>query len=217
MKEIPSSNLTVDKGDCSSDVVKEDGHSGALSHAQIEDQSISCEEVRENFHVDSVSRDLTLHEPSNSLVCFSPTSSGYVINNPINNTFEKSVVEQCRSNDLKTLELGLTMQKLKLKETQLSLNFDLNNLERSKLAMGVSKASFRAEKFKNQLEDTRHGELNKKCIDCLIAGLIIMSSSLLYAAYVYSYERIAEATESCTPTQASTICIFSWFQLFQCM
>ncbi|TKY73911.1 CPR-5 protein [Spatholobus suberectus] len=122
--------------------------------------------------------------------------------------FEKSMVEQCRSNDLKTLELGLKMKELKLKEDELALNLDSNNLNRSKLAMGESKASFKAEKFKTQLEDTVHDELKKKCIDCLITGLLIMSSSLLYGAYVYSYERITEATESCTPsTQESS----SWW------
>ncbi|KAK7282410.1 hypothetical protein RIF29_11146 [Crotalaria pallida] len=199
--EIPSSKLTLDKGDCSSDVLKEDAHSGAFSNSQILDQSIRyVEEVKETFHVDSVSRGLAPHDPSNLMVPFSSTSSRCVVNNPVISSFEKSVVEQCRSNDLKTFELGLAMKKLKLKETQLALNYDLNNLERSKLAMGVSKASFKAEKFKNQLEDMRYGELKKKCVDCLIAGLLVMSFLLLYAAYVYSYERIAEATGSCTPS-----------------
>ncbi|XP_027338685.1 protein CPR-5 [Abrus precatorius] len=206
--EIPGSKLTHDKGECSGDIVMEDGHSEHLSHTEIQDQSISREEVRDNFHLDPVSRDITLDRQSNQMVGFSPTSSLFGSNNPMIGTFEKSIVEQCRSNDLKTVELGLTMRRLKLKETALALNFDLNNLERSKLAMGLSKASFKAEKFKTQLEDTRHGELKKKCIDCLIAGLLIMSFSLLYGAYVYSYERIAEATESCTPsTQEST----SWW------
>ena len=222
--EIPSSKLTLDKGDCSSDVVIEDGNSPGVSHTEVQDQSINCDEVKENFYVDSVShhmdsvdRGLTLHGQQNQMVCFSSTSSVSVIDNPVISTFEKSIVEQSRSNDLKEIELGLTMRKLNLKETQLALNLDLNNLERSKLAMGVSKASFKAEKFKNQLEDTKHGELKKKCIDCLIAGLLLMSSSLLYGAYVYSYERIAEATESCTPsTQVCIIFLFFLFQLVQC-
>ncbi|XP_019415856.1 PREDICTED: protein CPR-5 [Lupinus angustifolius] len=205
--EIPSFILSNDKGDRTSDVLKEDSHSEEFFSAQIEDQFCD-EEIKGNFHVDSVSRGLTLHEPSNLMVPFSSTSSECVINKPMISTFEKSVVEQCRSNDLKTFELGLAMKKLKLKETQLALHYDLNNLERSRLAMGVSKASFKAEKFKTQLEDMRYGELKRKCIDCLIAGLLIMSSSLLYAAYVYSYERISEATGSCTP---STEAASSWW------
>ncbi|CAK8541389.1 unnamed protein product [Lathyrus sativus] len=106
-------------------------------------------------------------------------------------------MEESRSNDLKALELALTMKKLKLKETQLVFNSDLNHLERSKLTTGMSKASFRVKKFKNQLEDLRHGELIQNCIDCLIVGLLVMSSSLTYGAYVYSYEQIVESTTSC--------------------
>ncbi|KAK8716265.1 hypothetical protein V6N13_043581 [Hibiscus sabdariffa] len=115
-------------------------------------------------------------------------------------TIEKSVIEQVHSNDLKTLELSLAMRKLKLKEEQLALNFVSNHLERSKLAMGISKASFKAEKFKNQLEDTRHAELLIMCIDFLVAGLFIMSFLLIYGAYVFSYKRITDATSSCNPS-----------------
>ncbi|KAH1125924.1 hypothetical protein AAZX31_06G139000 [Glycine max] len=239
--EIMSSKLTLNKEECSGDIVTEVGHS---RHAEIQDQSISHdspEEVRDNFHIDSigrdspeegrdnihnnsvsldspeesrdnfhmgsVSRDLTLYGQSNQMVSFSQISFGSV-NNPMVSIFEKSIMEQCRSNDLKTLELGLKMKELKLKEDELALNLDSNNLNRSKLVMGESKQSFKEEKFKTQLEDTRHGELKKKCIDCLITGLLIMSSSLLYGAYVYSYERITKATESCTPsTQESS----SWW------
>ncbi|KAK7317009.1 hypothetical protein RJT34_00882 [Clitoria ternatea] len=203
--EIPGSKLTLDKGECSDNIVTADGHSEPPSHAEIQEQLLSHEEVRDNFHIGSISRDLTLYGQSSQMVCLTRTSSAPAINNPVIGTFEKSIVEQCRSNDLKAIELGLTMKKLKLKETALALNFDLNNLERSKLAMGVSKASFKAEKFKNQLEDARYSELKKKCIDCLIAGLLIMSLSLSYGTYVFSYERITEATESCTPsTQESS-------------
>lgn len=216
-RELPTSELTHDKVDCRRDVVLEDGYSESVMRVEIQDQSISSKEVKENSPLDLVSHSLTVPGQLNQMACFSLISSGTVINNSILSSFEKSVMEQSRSNDLKALELGLTMKKLKLKETQLALNFDLNHLERSKLAMGISKASFKAEKFKNQLEDQRHGELNKKCVDCLIAGLLVMSSSLLYGAYVYSYQRIAEATSSCTPsTEASTV-LFFWLQLVQCM
>ncbi|XP_027191181.1 protein CPR-5-like isoform X2 [Cicer arietinum] len=197
--EFPNFKLTLDKGDCSSDSVIEDGNSEGVLHEDIHDQSNNCKEVEENFHLDSVNHDLTLHRKSNQMVSFSPISCGSGINNSMMSVAEKSVMEKSRLNDLKTLELALAMKKLKLKETQLVLNSDLNHLERSKLAMGMSKASFKVEKFKNQLEDLRHGELIKKCIDSLIAGLLVMSSSLLYGAYVYSYERIAESTASCSP------------------
>ncbi|MED6149073.1 hypothetical protein PIB30_059030 [Stylosanthes scabra] len=203
--QIPNPKLSLDKNDFSRNIVSEDGNSAAASPTEPQDQCVNDNEMKENVHVDSVSRHmdpvdrgLILHEQQNQLISFSQSSSGSVIDNPVISTFEKSIVEQSRSNDLKAIELGLTMRKLKLKETQLALNLDLNNLERSKLAMGASKVSFKVEKFKNQLEDSKYGELSKKCIDCLIAGLLLMSSSLLYGAYVYSYERIVEVTESCS-------------------
>ncbi|KAJ6774958.1 PROTEIN CPR-5 [Salix purpurea] len=114
------------------------------------------------------------------------------------NNMEKSVVEQARSNDLKALEIGVAMKRLKLDEDLLNLTSESNYLERSKLVMGMSRASFKVDKFKTQLEDTRHAELHRKCIDCLVAGLFIMSASLSYSAYVYSYRRIKEATASCS-------------------
>ncbi|CAK8578859.1 unnamed protein product [Lathyrus sativus] len=197
--EFSTCKLTRDKGDCSSDsVIGDDKTEGVLSE-EIVDQTNNCKEVEENFQMDSISRHgITLHRQSNQLVCLPTISYGSGINNnSMVSAYEKSVMEESRSNDLKALELALTMKKLKLKETQLALNSDLNHLERSKLTMGVSKASFRVEKFKNQLEDLRHGELIQNCIDCLIAGLLVMSSSLTYGAYVYSYERIAESTTSC--------------------
>ncbi|KAJ0096288.1 hypothetical protein Patl1_27479 [Pistacia atlantica] len=120
-------------------------------------------------------KELVLHDQNNQLACASSSSLDSAINKNVLSTMEKSVIEQVRSNDLKALELGLVMKKLKLKEAQLALNHDSNHLERSKLAVGISKASFKAEKFKNQLEDMRHGELLKKCIDCLVAGIVLMS------------------------------------------
>ncbi|MED6198017.1 hypothetical protein PIB30_062158 [Stylosanthes scabra] len=203
--QIPNPKLILDTKDFSRNIVTEDGNSGAASPTELQDQCVNHNETKENVHVDSVSRHmdpvdhgLVLHEQQNQLISFSQSSSGSIIDNPALSNFEKSIVEQSRSNDLKAIELGLTMRKLKLKETQLALNLDSNNLERSKLAMGASKVTFKVEKFKNQLEDSKHGELSKKCIDCLIAGLLLMSSSLLYGAYVYSYERIVEVTESCS-------------------
>ncbi|XP_021301073.1 protein CPR-5 [Herrania umbratica] len=155
------------------------------------------EEVQENIQTDSLNQELAIPGQVNQLACVTPSS---VLNHSVLGTIEKSVIEQVRSNDLKTLELGLTMEKLKLKERQLALNMDSNHLERSKLAMGISKASFKAEKFKNQLEDTRHTELLKKCIDCLVAGLFIMTFFLIYGAYIYSYKKITDATSSCNPS-----------------
>ncbi|TYI40446.1 hypothetical protein ES332_A02G163000v1 [Gossypium tomentosum] len=173
------------------------------SYSEIDRSSVSTqnqlnihEEVQENIQTGSLNRELVIHGQVNQLACFNPRT-GSVADQSVRSTIEKSVIEQVRSNDLKTLELSLTMRKLKLKEEQLALNFDSNHLERSKLAMGISKASFKAEKFKNELEDTGQAELLKKCIDCLVAGLLIMSFLLMYGTYVYSYKRITDATSSC--------------------
>ncbi|KAB2094289.1 hypothetical protein ES319_A02G146800v1 [Gossypium barbadense] len=173
------------------------------SYSEVDRSSVSTqnqlnihEEVQENIQTGSLNRELVIHGQVNQLACFNPRT-GSVADQSVCSTIEKSVIEQVRSNDLKTLELSLTMRKLKLKEEQLALNFDSNHLERSKLAMGISKASFKAEKFKNELEDTGQAELLKKCIDCLVAGLLIMSFLLMYGTYVYSYKRITDATSSC--------------------
>ncbi|GJR10713.1 hypothetical protein Tco_0793365 [Tanacetum coccineum] len=45
-------------------------------------------------------------------------------------TFEKSVNEQAHSNDLKALEISLSMKKKRLKEAQIAVNCDSNYLER---------------------------------------------------------------------------------------
>ncbi|XVF17143.1 hypothetical protein REPUB_Repub10bG0094100 [Reevesia pubescens] len=106
------------------------------------------DEVHENIQTDFLNRELVIHGQVNQLVCVNPGTSS-VVNQSMLSTLEKFVMEQVRSNELKTLELGLIMKKLKLKEVQLALNFDSNHLERSKLTMGISKASFKAKKFKN--------------------------------------------------------------------
>lgn len=168
------------------------------------DQLSSVEVVKESIS-DSLTHELALCKLKSDVTSVAPRAVGSHRNEIALGTFEKSVVEQARSNDLKTVELGLAMRKLRLKETQIALNCDLNNLERSKLAMGISKACFKEEKFKNQLEDTRHSELLRKCIDCLVAGLLIMSMAISYGAYVFSYQKISEATAICTPSTKASL------------
>ncbi|XP_031388497.1 protein CPR-5 isoform X2 [Punica granatum] len=166
-----------------------------------------CEETLQNFEDVQDSQlnypEISSHVPTNQLACVTRSKSGPIIQQPMYSTFEKSVIEQTRSNNLKTLELSLSIKKMKLKEAELALSYDANHLERSKLAMGISKASFKSEKFKTQLKDVRHAELLKKCADCLVAGLLFMSMALACGAYVFSYKRISEATASCAPLTQS--------------
>ncbi|KAG2716489.1 hypothetical protein I3760_03G129000 [Carya illinoinensis] len=197
--EGSASPMSLNNGGCKGNCGREDFQSEAvLQTFAAQDLLNTIEEVRGNMLTGSNNQVLTLHGQTNQVACVFPNTPGPLVGQSMVSTIQKSVVEQTRSNDLKTLELGLTMRRLKLEETQLALNFDSNNLERSKLEMGASKASFKEEKFKSQLEDMRHTELLRKCVDCLVAGLLVMSASLLYGAYVFSYRRITEATESCT-------------------
>ncbi|KAJ9186971.1 hypothetical protein P3X46_002476 [Hevea brasiliensis] len=191
-----ASHLTLENGvDCGSSGIKDYQSETELPSISAQNQVHVAEDAEES--VPCLNQELPLNVQLNQQICV-PSSLGSVINH--RSTIEKLVMEEARSNDLKTLEIGLTMKKLELKEAQLALSFDSNHLERSKLAMGVSKASFKAEKFKNQVEDTKHAELLKTCIDCLVAGLFLMSACLLYGAYVFSYQRITDATASCNPS-----------------
>ncbi|XP_058187156.1 protein CPR-5 isoform X2 [Rhododendron vialii] len=159
-------------------------------------------ETEQNTRSGLLNRELALNggEINQQLACVSSSQSMF-------STFERSVIERTRSNDLKTFEIGLIMKKLQMKEKQLNLHSDLNFLERCKLSMGIKRASFKAEKFKTELEETRHAELLKKCTDCLVAGLLIMLASIGYGTYVYSHSRITEATASCMPSEESN----SWW------
>ncbi|XP_065000144.1 protein CPR-5-like isoform X2 [Musa acuminata AAA Group] len=112
----------------------------------------------------------------------------------------KESITNTRSNDLKAVEIGLVMEKLKLKQSQLALSSDANLLEKIKISMGISKASFKEEKLRNQMLETRHAELLKRCIDLLVTGLIIMCGFLLYGASIYSLQRITEVTSACNYT-----------------
>ncbi|CAH1436826.1 unnamed protein product [Lactuca virosa] len=169
-----------------------------------QEQATIVSEYEENTHRDHVSNELAvLHDPriGQQLTLNTPNRHHML------STFERSLSEQVRSNDLKAFELSLTMQKMKLKEAQIAVNCDSNILERFKLSMGISKANFRTEKFKTELEDSRHTQLLKKCADCLVAGLLIMLAGLAYGTYIHSYEKLIEATETCTPIKGSN----SWW------
>ncbi|KAL0461168.1 UNVERIFIED_CONTAM: protein CPR-5 [Sesamum latifolium] len=180
-----------------------DGLESLSCRSNTDRQCCTSEQMEENAMMNLMNRQLILHDiqPEQQLACVSASTSSFNsgVKQTMLSTIEKSVMEQTRSNDLKTFEIGLIMKKLQLKERQLALNSDTNLLERWKLSMGFSKASFKAEKFKTQLQDTREVELLRKCLDFLVAGLIMMLVSLAYGTYVYSHRRIVEATEVCSP------------------
>ncbi|XP_062007093.1 protein CPR-5 isoform X1 [Rosa rugosa] len=204
---------------CRSSSSTEDYHSKEVTHTTATEGQLNYrDQLHQNMLTNPVNLEVALHGQINQLTCIPPR----VTNQSMFNTFEKSVMEQTRANELKIWELGLAMKKLSLKEEQVALGHDSNHLERSKIAMGRSKASFKAEKFKTQLEDTRHSELLRTCIDCLVAGLLVMAAALSYGTYIYSYRRIMEATASCTPSKDSkswwnpVASVNSGFQVLRC-
>lgn len=194
--DIVSSNSSLHDSPCKGGSVN--------STCETEEMFLPAIETHEKLSThegSSMNLELVLHQQINQgSVCVSSSmvgSQGSAMNHSMLSTLEKSVIEQARYNDLKAFELSLQMKKLQLKEEQVALHTHSNRMERVKLFMGISKASFKADKFKNQLEETRHADLLKRCVDCLVAGLVIMSAALSYGVYVHSYKRIIDATESC--------------------
>lgn len=195
--------------------VKECPSDPVLEAASSHEQPTIHEEIAENTTIDLSNNSLTVHDrqimQNMAFITPSRSSSGYNSQSVLS-TLEKSVIEQVRSNDLKAFEMGLTMKKLQLKERQLDLSSHANFLERSKLAFGFSKASFKVEKFKTQLGDVRHAELLRKCIDCLVVGLFVMLGCAGYGVFVYSHKRISEATASCSRLEVRNVFIVSLIQ-----
>lgn len=190
--------------------------SETLSQASSRDeQSSSREDIQCNTGISLINQQLILHNRDNmeQLDLVSPRQRSGPFDSSNNgtalSTLERSVMEQARSNDLKTFEMRLVMKKLQLKERQLELSSDSNFLERCKLSLGFSKTSFKFNKFKTQLEDTRHAELLKRCIDCLVSGLLIMLASIGYGVFVFSHQRIIEVTEACTYPSVSMTNMFT--------
>ncbi|KVI08528.1 protein CPR-5 [Cynara cardunculus var. scolymus] len=197
------------------------------NRSTCQDQTTIVGEDEEIVHRDPVSRELAVLDDSRyvqQLACIAPNQLHSGGNQSMLSTLERSVSEQTRSNDLKAFEISLIMKKMKLKEAQIAVDCDSNYLERFKLSMGISKANFRAEKFKTELEDSRHAQLLKKCVDCLVAGLLIMLACLAYGTYIHSHQRLIEATESCMPVKESSswwipkpmASFSSGFQILQC-
>ncbi|KAI3723114.1 hypothetical protein L2E82_34470 [Cichorium intybus] len=196
-----SENIKMSEGDSTCDFHFDMKETTSTS----QEQATIVTEYEEHTHRDIISNELAvLHDSRTSQQLTQiPPNQFHMIS-----TLERSVSEQTRSNNLKEIELSLTMKKMKLKEAEIAVNCDSNILERFKLSMGISKANFRTEKFKTELEETRHAQLLKKCADCLVAGLLIMLACLAYGTYVYSHEKLMQATESCMPTKGSSS---SWF------
>ncbi|KAK1391947.1 Nuclear transcription factor Y subunit B-3-like [Heracleum sosnowskyi] len=200
-----STYLNIEENSVSDTQEKSYRSEPVLNTINDQEKSNTFEENEVHMQPNLMNRSLSLHgEHLNQQLTYPSKVLPSFTTESVHNTLARSVIEQSRSNDLKEFEIGLIMKKMQLKEAQISLNSDSNLLERFKLSMDVSKASFRAEKFKVELKDARHAELLKTCIDCLVAGMLIMLAALAYGTYVYSPQRLIEATASCAPLQQST-------------
>lgn len=111
-----------------------------------------------------------------------------------------------RSNELKEFEIGLTMRKLQLKQSQLALSSHSHMLEKIKLSFGFQKASFKGEKFKTHMQETRDAEILRTLIDFLVSAVIVMSACFGYGTYIYSYQRITDVTSACSATSKVCLC-----------
>lgn len=192
------------------DFVTEECCSETLPQTSTRDEQVTTYEDRhDNCMIDLRNQQLILHDrqimqqlpfvsPSRSSDAFD--SSKYMA---ISSILKKSVMEQARSNDLKTFKMGLEMRKIQQKERELTLSSDSNFLERCKLSLGFSKTSFKFEMFKTRVEDIRYAELLKRCIDCLVSGVFVMFASVAYGVFIFSYQRITEVTEACTSIEES--------------
>ncbi|XP_050378336.1 protein CPR-5 [Argentina anserina] len=188
--------------DCGSSYITEDFHSREVTYTSAAEGRLNYrEQLHQIMLPNPVNLEVALHGQTNQLTGIRRRTVGSVADQSMLDTYKHANELKERELCLKECELGISLKNLELKGERVAQCYDSNNLERLNIALGRSKASFKAEKFKTQLEDTRHSELLRKCIDCLVAGIFVMAAALFYGTYVYSYRRIREATASCTPSK----------------
>lgn len=126
------------------------------------------------------------------------------------NVFEKSAIEQERCNDLREIEIGLTMRRLHLEDSKLYVDAESNDLRRQNISFNQSKALFRESKFIDEKLNSAYIELSQTCADHLVAGLVVMLFCLAYGGWKYSYARLSEAVAMCQPSSKESQ-KSSWF------
>ncbi|XP_052141403.1 protein CPR-5-like [Oryza glaberrima] len=176
----------------------EDGTSAAEIKLSGADSKRPVHDIQESTSLSSMDNQIILHAGTDQqLVKLPHNKASPEFDRHILNVFERSLNEQTRSNELKELEIGLNMRKLQLKQSQIALSSYSHMLEKIKISMGFQKASFREEKFRTQMEDTRHAELLRRLIDLLLTAVVFMSVCFGYGTYIYSYKRITAVTAAC--------------------
>ncbi|KAL0718458.1 hypothetical protein Bca4012_067780 [Brassica carinata] len=154
--------------------------------------------VKENSSPTSA-HEIVLHEETRQLSCVQRIPAMSLT------PFERlSIQEKALANDLKREENGLKKTELGLKEMEIALLYDSNILGKSKLEMNVSKRAFDEERFRTEQEEARKTDMITKIMDWLVVSVFNMLASMLYGAYVFSQQRIMEATSICQPSEDKT-------------
>lgn len=193
----PHQSNNNDGGSCNLDRSTIDGCSDTELFERETSSATSAYEVMQgSATATSLMNELALFEETLQLSCVPPRSSAMALT-----TDERFLKEQTRANDLKTVEIGLQIRELRCKETALGLKFESNNLGKAALELDVSKAAFRAEKFKTELEDTRKEEMVTRIMDWLLVSVFSMLASMVLGVYNFSIKRIEDATSVCDQSE----------------
>uniref|UniRef100_A0A0D9V9K1 CPR5-1 n=1 Tax=Leersia perrieri TaxID=77586 RepID=A0A0D9V9K1_9ORYZ len=149
-------------------------HDDSLAEDILSSSDLRNQDRIEHDLVNTVEKQLVLFSSGNQqLTHLRRSRSSPEADKHILNAIEKSVEQQTRSNELKEFEIGLNMRKLQLKQSQLALTSDSHMLEKIKLSLGFQKASFKGEKFKTQLQETRDAQILRTLIDFLMSHQLV--------------------------------------------
>jgi hypothetical protein len=106
---------------------------------------------------------------------------------------ERSVSAQEVANRLKLTELQMLNERLGLDSAGLALKSESNSVRRKSNALELEKLRARAARHGEE----RAGALARRCADELVAGLIVMVVSLLWAGYYYGYPNLQARLQEC--------------------
>lgn len=113
------------------------------SHVQHDclgvDSSNGSEEMQETIQANDIFNQLTRQGQMNQPLSLSSRITSTAYSQPVLSTFERSVSEQTRSNNLKIFELALNLQRLNLKRSRLALHSQANGWKELKYQWAFQK------------------------------------------------------------------------------
>lgn len=146
----------------------------------------------------NLNHQVVLHGQFEQQLAHAASSMNYPqLKQSICNVLEKSAIEQELCNDLREIEIGLTMRQLQLNESKLFADVEANDLIRQNISLNQSKALLKESKFVDDKLNAACMELSRTCADHLVAGLLVMLFCLAYGGCKYSYARLSEAVAMC--------------------